>query len=195
MGVEIFLILYMLSNLNYILGIMNLMVWVSILGLNHLGKFVQADNCFSSSCTFQLAFSGWWFQSQVYFKVFACHLDQFLLHHPVTSMGTWLVVNCTCSSVLKVLGSLFRLWSLHTQVREILGVDKKLYGVAFLRSSLYFPGPWAFSPALVARKLGFSFFTLSYLFATVPTSGFKKREDREERNQWEFVSHSSLIGG
>lgn len=170
------------------------MVWISILGLNHLGKFVQASNWFGSSCTFQLAFSRWWFQSQVYLKVFACHLDQFLLHHPVTSMGTSLVVNCTCSSVLKVWGSLFRLWSLHAQLREILGVINNFMGLLSwgLPCTFQVPGPsllllWPESSALV------SLLSLT-LFATVPTSGFKKREDREERNQWEFVSHS-LIGG
>lgn len=74
---------------------------------------------------------------------------------------------------------------MHTQLREILGVDKQLYGVASLRPSVLFlwPESWVLvSPLCVT------------LFATVPTSGVKKKEGREERNQWEFASHSSPTG-
>lgn len=44
MGAEIFFILHMLSNLNYILGIMYIMVRVSVLGLHPLEKFLQEVN-------------------------------------------------------------------------------------------------------------------------------------------------------
>lgn len=122
-----------------------------------------------SGCKVQLVFGELWFQCQVYFRVFVEPFGSALCALPSGQHGDLGVVKCSCSSVLKVLGMLFRIRSTHAQLREIPAVSIQCYGVAFLSSffltvsgTFQLPGPSLF--ALLARKLGTSFSTLSYTF-------------------------------
>ena len=115
---------------------------------------------------------------------------------PSGQHGAHGVVNCSCSSVLKIWGMLFRIRSTHAQLTEIPGVVTLLWG-CFLELLLsyrlwYLQVPQLSLFALLARKLGSIFFTLSYMFYNCahfwsqPTGGHREKETHAG------LSHSHL---
>ena len=95
------------------------------------------------------------------------------------------VVNCSCSSVLKIWGMLFRIRCTHAQLTEIPRAGTLLWGcfLELLSYRLwYLQVPQLSLFAVPARKLGSSFSTLSYTFYNCvhfwsqPTGGHREKE-------------------